>query len=91
MTDTDKYEDEKEYECYECGREWTRNNGRGCPYGDPTCFLCEKHDHSDCDDPRQACDLCNQHSCERTDYPQDECDYPDLWEMENEQEVKKND
>lgn len=50
MTDTDKYEDEKEYECYECGREWTRNNGRGCPYGDPTCFLCEKHDHSDCDE-----------------------------------------
>jgi hypothetical protein len=80
--------EEIEYECYECGREWTRNNGRGCPYGDPNCFLCDKHDHSDCDDPRQACDLCNQHSCERTDYPEDECDYPDLWEMENEQDFE---
>jgi hypothetical protein len=80
--------EEIEYECYECGREWTRNNGRGCPYGDPNCFLCDKHDHSDCDDPRQACDLCNQPSCERTDYPEDECDYPDLWEMENEQDFE---
>jgi len=42
---------DKEHECYECGREWTRSNGRGCPYSDPTCFLCEKHDHNDCDYP----------------------------------------
>ena len=43
--------EDKEHECFECGREWTRNNGRGCPYGDPTCFLCEKHEHNDCDYP----------------------------------------
>lgn len=41
---------DEEQECHECGREWTRSDGRGCPYGDPNCFLCEKHDHSDCDE-----------------------------------------
>tara|TARA_R110000751_G_scaffold281540_1_gene384134 strand:- start:164 stop:415 length:252 start_codon:yes stop_codon:yes gene_type:complete len=41
---------EEEKECYECGREWTRNNGRGCPYNDPNCFLCDKHDHNNCDE-----------------------------------------
>ena len=75
-----------EYDCHECGRKWTRNNGRGCPYGDPTCFLCDKHDHNNCDDPRKACDLCNESSCERTECPEEECTHPDLWEKESEEE-----
>ena len=74
--------EEIEYECYECGNKWTRSDGRGCPYGDPNCFLCEKHDHSDCDDPREPCDLCNQHSCERTIDDEEECEHPELWDDE---------
>ena len=50
LQDGEQMNDE-EQECHECGREWTRNNGRGCPYNDPTCFVCEKHDHGDCDYP----------------------------------------
>ena len=49
LQDGEQMNDE-EQECHECGREWTRSDGRGCPYGDPNCFLCEKHDHSDCDE-----------------------------------------
>tara|TARA_R110000850_G_scaffold93179_8_gene197284 strand:+ start:837 stop:1568 length:732 start_codon:yes stop_codon:yes gene_type:complete len=71
---------DKEHECHECGREWTRNNGRGCPYGDPTCFLCEKHNHNDCDYPDGfRCFFCGQVSCQnesKTD--RDGCENPDL-------------
>ena len=76
--DLEKYGGEKEHECYECGNKWTRSDGRGCPYGDPTCFLCHKHDHNQCDDPREPCDLCNQHDCERTIDDEEECEYPEL-------------